>query len=84
MKMFNAIPSLPWPMNFPFIVEKRELIHSRSVSYTHLDVYKRQATGGVFHLVNDVTLSARTRTDTDDNLVFLDYLHLRVRGSRSE
>ena len=42
------------------------------------------ATGGVFHLVNDVTLSARTRTDTDDNLVFLDYLHLRVRGSRSE
>ena len=42
------------------------------------------ATGGVFHMVNDVTLSARTRTDTDDYLVFLDYLHLRVRGSRSE
>ena len=29
------------------------------------------ATGGVFHLVNDVTLSARTRTDTDDYLVSL-------------
>ena len=42
------------------------------------------ATGGVFHLLNDVTHSARTRTDTDDYLVFLDYLHLRVRGSRSE
>ena len=49
-------------------------------------VYKVEHTarGYVYHLVNDVTLSARTRTDTDDYLVFLDYLHLRVRGSRSE
>ena len=40
--MFNAIPSLPWPMNFPFIVEKRELIHSRS-----LDVLQQN---GISHL----------------------------------